>query len=297
MKFLVLAALSLLVSTAARQSLTAAPEQNPLRMFEYDAKAPLDLKEEAPLESVEGIAVHDVSFAVGASRANAYIAVPPGKGPFPAIVYMHWGQGNRTEFLPEAIAMAKAGASSLLLEPAQPENGEMAGYAKMVRDIRRAVDVLSSRPNVDPKRIVYVGHSLGATWGGVLAASEPRFSGFVLMAGLPALSDFMQNSQRPEDVRMRARMPKDAFKKMVDSFAPYDSVKWIAKAAPRAIFFQWADHDQYISRADAEKYFATAAQPKSQKTYFSGHELNGWDCFNERKQWLLEQLGREKTSR
>jgi fermentation-respiration switch protein FrsA (DUF1100 family) len=90
---------------------------------------------------------------------------------------------------------------------------------------------------------------------------------------------------------MRARVPKDAFKKMVESVVPYDSVKWIAKAAPRPIFLQWADHDQYISRADAEKYFTAAPQPKTQKTYFSGHKLNGWDCFNDRKQWLLKHLG------
>jgi len=59
-----------------------------------------------------------------------------------------------------------------------------------VIDLRRAVDVVLSRPGVDPKRIGFVGHSFGATWGGVLAGVEKRIKAYVLMAGLPDIADF-----------------------------------------------------------------------------------------------------------
>ena len=45
-------------------------------------------------------------------------------------------------------------------------------------DVRRGFDLLISRPEVDPKRLAYVGHSHGATIGGTLAAVERRPVGF-----------------------------------------------------------------------------------------------------------------------
>ena len=41
---------------------------------------------------------------------------------------------------------------------------------------------LIARDDVDPERLGYVGHSLGATWGGALAGVEKRVKAFVLMS-------------------------------------------------------------------------------------------------------------------
>jgi cephalosporin-C deacetylase-like acetyl esterase len=62
---------------------------------------------------------------------------------------------------------------------------ERDGYIQMVVDLRRAVDVLRTRKDVDPNRIGYVGHSLGRRGTGPLAAVEKRIRVFVLMGGLP----------------------------------------------------------------------------------------------------------------
>jgi dienelactone hydrolase len=115
---------------------------------------------------------------------------------------MHWGR-VRTEFLSEALLLAKRGAISLTIDApdnrpdiasyrfvADPE-AEREGYIQLVCDLRRGLDVLVARKDVDPKRIGYVGHSLGATWGGALAGVETRFAGYVLMGGLPRLTDVL----------------------------------------------------------------------------------------------------------
>lgn len=49
-------------------------------------------------------------------RVPAYLVVPEGKGQFAAVEFVHWGQGDRTEFLNEAFLYAKGGAISLLID-------------------------------------------------------------------------------------------------------------------------------------------------------------------------------------
>jgi cephalosporin-C deacetylase-like acetyl esterase len=53
--------------------------------------------------------------------------------------------------------------------------------------MRRGVDLLVARKDIDPKRIAYVGHSYNATVGGFLSGVDKRVAAFVLMAG--GLSD------------------------------------------------------------------------------------------------------------
>lgn len=72
-------------------------------------------------------------------------------------------------------------------------------YVQTVVDLRRAVDILLSRNDVDPKRIGFVGHSYGATWGGVLAGVEKRIRTYVLMAGLPDVADFTPSGAKDMD--------------------------------------------------------------------------------------------------
>ena len=108
-----LSLLLLLASQAAAAGLTF---EDRVRAFAYDPRAPLNLREHG-VETVEGIAVRDVSYhSPRGGRVPAYPVVPPGKGRFAGIVFMHWGQGNRSEFLSEALAYTRAGGVSLMID-------------------------------------------------------------------------------------------------------------------------------------------------------------------------------------
>ena len=50
-------------------------------------------------------------------------------------------------------------------------------------DIRAAVNYLRSRPDIDPARIGLIGHSEGGLIAPLVAASDPKLKGIVLMAG------------------------------------------------------------------------------------------------------------------
>src|SRR6185369_7553525 len=87
-----------------------------VRRFDYDAKAPLDLKIISSQKRGD-VTVYDITYA----SPKGGVVPATGKGPFAAVV---WGHGywtnsemrNRKQFLDEAIALASAGVVSLLTD-------------------------------------------------------------------------------------------------------------------------------------------------------------------------------------
>jgi len=180
-----------------------AQDTDVLRHFDYDQKASLDLRE-VGVEHRGNVAVHDISYASPkGGRVPAYLVVPSGTGPFAAVIWGHWYWGNsamrnRKEFLDEAVALAPTGVVSLLtdgpvarpghVEDPNPLNQQEAtDLIQQIVDMRRGADLLLARPDVDAKRLAYVGHSYNASVGGFLSGIDKRFVAFVLMAG--GLSD------------------------------------------------------------------------------------------------------------
>ncbi len=293
--------LLLAISVAAQNP----PALDPAKVFAYDASKPLNLKT-GKTEEVEMMQVTEIWYdSPKIGRVPGYVVNPPGKGPFGAILYMHWGQANKTEWLAEGVEMAKRGAVCLMIDapywrpevpPPGPNNKaetERDYYIQMVVDLRRAVDVLLARQDVDPQRIGYVGHSLGATWGGPLAAVEKRIKMFVLMGGLPSLTNYDDDSFYAEV--QRASTPRNEFQKYAAVIEPYNPEHFVANTGPAKIYFQWATHDMYISKHSADEYYNAVGGPKEQHWYFTSHEFNDAQSCHDRREWLTKGLGLRET--
>ncbi|MBP7864891.1 MAG: hypothetical protein KA419_02995 [Acidobacteria bacterium] len=246
--------------------------------------------------------------------AGAFLAVPDGKlwvekaGEGPAgVLFMHWGQGDRTEFLSEAAVYARAGAVSLCLDApwgrpdpwrqigedvTQPERTR-AMYVQTVIDLRRAVDVLLAE-GVDPARIAFVGHSFGATWGGSLAGVEKRIRTCVLMGGLPNVADFSA-SGAPKWDALKARMTALVAAPLREAYAravgPVSAVNLVGLAPPSSVFFQFGTQDSYIPRQAALDYVAAAKEPKRVGWYPCSHEFLDLEATRDRLSWLAAELG------
>jgi len=274
------------------------------RMYDYDPKAALNAEEKLLYER-DGVKVYDLTYdSPKGGRVTAYLVVPAGKGPHAGVVFGHWGPGNRTEFLPEATLYAGAGCVSVLVDypwvrPAawrktlkqedDPE-GDHALFVQAVIDLRRGLDLLASRADVDPKRLGYVGHSFGAQWGGILSAVEPRLKAVVLMAGVPDQASIWRDNDDPGVVAWRANTPKgkqEAYLKMTERTA---AVRYVPHAAC-PLLFQFARHERYFDKAAMERYCAAAPKGTPVKWYDTGHELNDPDALTDRAAWLREQIG------
>jgi dienelactone hydrolase len=148
-----------------------------------------------------------------------------------------------------------------------------------VKDLRRALDVLRSRPGLDPARTAYVGHDFGAMYGTLAAAVDRRITHFVFMAGTASFSDWFLYG--PPKLTGAAR---DAF---VKELAPLDPVRWIG-ALRMPLLMQFADNDEHVSAARREALRA-AAPGADVRVYKAGHELND-EATRQRLDWLRSQL-------
>jgi pimeloyl-ACP methyl ester carboxylesterase len=61
-----------------------------------------------------------------------------------------------------------------------------------VVEMRRGIDLLVSRDDIDPSRLGYVGFSWGGSLGAIFSAVERRVGSFVLMSLVPRLSADMR---------------------------------------------------------------------------------------------------------
>ena len=282
------------------------PAEDRAALFNYDPKAPLDIQETA-VENKGGVTLHTISYASPkAGRVPAYLVVPAGRGPFPAIIFMHWGQGNRSAFLAEALLYGRAGAISLLIDAPfeRPEpwyralgfdinnpDNDSAVYIQSIVELRRAIDLLAARPDVDQKRIGYIGLSFGGHIGGVLASVDKRIKTYILMGGPASATDMLRKEDFAGLVQFRKSVPKEKFEGYLQRLAPLDAIHYIGRAAPSPVFFQFARQDKFISERQAQSYVEAASSPKEVKWYDVGHEFNDVDSLVDRADWLRKEIG------
>ena len=247
------------------------------RMFLYDRKMPLDVKE-IGVENRDGIQVHDISYASPkGGRVTAYLVVPPGKGKLAGIIFMHMRPGSRTIFLDEALSYARMGAVSLLIDAPFSRAGESKRdfdptvthpeidrdiYIQTVIDLRRGVDLLLSRRDIDRKRIGFVGHSFGAHTGVLLASVEKRIKGYVIMAGAPSLTEFLRTSTVPGIVEVRNSLTKAQQANYFTTLATVDPINYVPHVAPSALFFQFGKRDTYPTEESATQILSSGKRSK-----------------------------------
>src|SRR5262245_22235163 len=235
--------------------------------LDYDARAPLDLRE-ASREQRGSAVVHDISFASPkGGRVTAYLVVPGRGRRHAAVIWGHWYWDNsplrnRKQFLDEAVALADSGVVSLLTDGPIARPGHVTiqdplderrqdQLIQQVIDMRRGADLLLRRGDVDPGRLAFVGHSYNASVGGILAGRDKRFKAFVLMAG--GLSN-AQDVAGPEYQRYRERIGAEKFDAFFVKYAWLDPGRFLPNAAPAAVFLQFATQERFLTRERVKRY-------------------------------------------
>jgi dienelactone hydrolase len=228
-------------------------------------------------------------------RRVAEMFRPEGELPLAAILYVHWYEpesidSHRTQFEEEAKELARGGAVCLSVETLwsdrdfflkRTQEDDMRNSMEEVVNIRRAMDLLLSQSNVDPKRFAYVGHDFGGMYGILAGSLDQRPMHYVVMASTPRFPDWYLYLPKLEG---------EGRESFIRQMSEIDPIAHVPNLSPANVFFQFANDDFHVPKQRAEEFFAAAKDPKEMKWYEAGHGLND-EATKDRKSWLQQKLG------
>ncbi|MFC2166314.1 alpha/beta hydrolase family protein [Acidobacteriota bacterium] len=260
-------------------------------MFEYDVEAPLEYEEHS-CERQNGVNVCEVSYASPhGGRVSALLLVPDNEPPLAGILFMHPSGTDRYAFLKEASIFSQGGCVALLIDapyarqPIRPvfsfTERDRNDLIQATVDLRRGVDLLLERPEVDADRIGCIGFSYGASVVAMLAGAEARVKAYILWASSSNLTDFLRGQAKS--------LPQDKLEVFLDAMKVIDPIHHVGHAAPSSLLFQNGLHDKNAPEKDVTALFETAREPKQMAWYDAGHHLDGKAC-QDRYLWMREQL-------
>jgi dienelactone hydrolase len=253
------------------------------RLFDYDP-VDLDTKVEAVDDRSEYWRAEKVSFtaAYGAERIPAWLYLPKNASPpFQTVVYFPPASAR---YLPaieresgRAFAFLMRGGRAVLFpvyqqtyerrreRPSGP-NSEREVITQRVQDVRRALDYLETRPDIDHEHIAFYGLSMGADIGSIVAAVEDRLYTLVLVAG--GLEDGMPPDADAFNFAPRVHVPVVMINGRYDFVSPLET-----------------------SQLPLFRLLGTPEEDKKHVVFDSGHVAPWPDVVRETLDWLDRYLG------
>ncbi len=124
--------------------------------------------------------IQDVAYASPlGGLVSGYLIVSPKSRPQAGLIFGHWGEGNREEFVDEAVILARLGFVSFCLDASfrrpveyEPQQDPPQADLQWVVDVCRAVDLLLDRFEL----VIVLVHPSGESSPGLSIASKPMFS-------------------------------------------------------------------------------------------------------------------------
>jgi predicted esterase len=260
------------------------------RLYDYDRRASLHLTDRRIPNRRIPVVLHDVSFGDGrGGRVHAYLCVPPGTGPFGGVVLVPGSGGRQVDFLIECVQLAAKGAVAMSMVtpfirgvPPGPSatipsaRYYLAHFEDNVVAIRRALDLLAARKDVDPRRLGLAGWSLGAALSSVASGVDPRVRAAFLVAP-PSHAHFIP----PLSGRKARRVYR--------ILAPVDPKRYLPYARSK-LFVAMALHDELQKRSEQRAVIGAAGPTAEVRWFPTGHSMNT-RTWADLVRWLGDQLG------
>jgi dienelactone hydrolase len=243
-------------------------------LFRVDAEEPLGLwRGSAPPDpAAPDLVAQRIEFSSRGDRVPARLLLPPGaKQPLPVVLLQHGATGSKEApyMAPIAAPWVRAGAAVLSID--FPLHGERASaklsglmlaalglegrptpvgrqlldefVRQAVIDLQRTLDVAEQLPELDAKRVVYAGLSLGSIVGATYLGRDTRPRAAALALGGGGFGGPL-----------------------------VDPCGHVARFAPRPLLFVNATRDETIPRSATEALYAAAAEPKEIQWFDAGHQ-------------------------
>jgi len=262
-------------------------------------RTPLTVQQHG-VERRDGAIIRDITYSAGGGPGvRAYLVEPDGRGrghDRAGVLYLHWFEpGNptssRLEFLAEAVSLAPRGTVSLLPDLTFPWNGDPVGDSTDLRavvgqaiQIRRGLDLLQDRHDVDARRIAVVGHDYGGMYGLLVATVDRHRVRTAVAVNVDATfcNWFLQFWLGFEGEAATA------YQRLLE---PVDPIRYVPFGPRAGTLFQFSVPDFFVPDSTARALFAAASDPKDQRLYpGAAHELDDPQARADRVAWLTGKL-------
>ena len=240
--------------------------------------------------------IEDIGYAApDGSTVEAYLVAPADAGTThgAGVVFWHWfdpkaPDGDRTQFLDEAVDLAGDGVVSLLPQGRFPwasdpsgAEADVAAIEAEVARCRAGIDLIAGHPVVQRGRLAVVGHDFGGMIATLAAAGDERLRALAVIAATPRWGDwFLPFWDIPDDriEYLRALRPLDPIERIADVAAP--------------VLFQFAGDDFYIAAMTALEFRSAAPAGAESATYEGAdHAMRTPEARRDRRAFLGRHLG------
>lgn len=254
-------------------------QQMRLQWFHYDHDLPLDIQI-SPLDKIPFATRYLVSFmSVHDQRVPAILAIPTvGHAPYPCVMLLHGSGGNKdSSYVKESsIAMCQIGCATISIDsqysgarklPDRNNNIFLPNsytardaWVQTVIDLRRTVDYLQTRSDINSNRLGFLGFSQGAMIGADFGGIDKRVGVFCLAVPGGALAKVVQHLDRYPALEQHWPFkitPKTM--QVVDNVTEItDPIHYIADISPRPLLIYTAKYDQIIPPESSKALIAAA---------------------------------------
>lgn len=203
-------------------------------------------------------------------------------GRAPVVVMLHfWGATDNALEVEMAEELAKKGVASIALPlpyhlsrtPRGTASGELAIQAdpdalretmtQALADVRRALDWVATRPELNPQAVGVTGTSLGAIVSGLAFAVEPRFKSAAFVLGGADLAFILWNSSRVGPQREALRRAGVTEESLRATLAPVEPLTHLRPDDPRPTYVVSARHDTVIPPEATRRLAASLNNPQT----------------------------------
>lgn len=209
---------------------------------------------------------------------------------YPVVIYVHPFLASRGLFYREAFALAEQGLASFLIDATISREGRpdlmdpvyaADAFRALVRqdvvDLRRGLDYLEGRKEIDLGRLAVVGQEYGALSAGALAAVDDRVDALVL-ATVPA---------EPSRYWAKEFVPQETHESFAETMRDFDPIRLLGAIDADVLILNPRRDDDFPLR-EYERLEDEAGDAEV-RWYEYGHQL-GPDADNDRQAWLLRKL-------
>ncbi|MEW6202741.1 MAG: acetylxylan esterase [bacterium] len=260
-------------------------------LFEYEKQTPLHPIVTVLEDRPQSTRYHVEYSSTNGLRVSGYYYVPKnGRAPYPCVIFMHGGGGSKDDLAIGYELMVMRGFAVLAIDAAlhgeretdyiKPDRTDWHQtrniYIQTVVDLRRAVDWLETRPEIDPARIGYFGASQGAIVGVVFTAVEKRIACAFFLVGGADFRLIFRHSQIPSLSMLRNYATDAEINMIADDMAAVDPQHYISSISPRPIFLMNGKKDMLISPEAGTKLQELASEPK-ETVWYDGTHLPPFD--------------------